>query len=73
MLPLFTRVRLARDVERFPYFTATAGMTGTVVTSEPGLFAVRLDEVIVAAEDWNNEVHWDGDLLADVAEDVEEL
>lgn len=72
-LTVGTRVRLTRDVERFPYFTASAGALGTVTTAEADLFAVKLDEVIAAAEDWDNEVHWDGDLLADIAEDVEAL
>lgn len=63
------RVRLTRAIERFPYFTADAGLLGTIVTVEPDLFAVRLDKVISAAEDWDNELHWDGP--EDAVDDIE--
>lgn len=70
-LTVGTRVRLALDIDRFPYFTAKAGATGIVVAAEPALVAVKLDEKIVGAEDWDNEVHWDGDLLPSVDAEVE--
>lgn len=68
-----TRVRLRRDVERFPHFIAPKGATGTVVDNgSPDVFAVYLDETLPGAEEWKNEVHWiagyHGD---DVAADVE--
>jgi hypothetical protein len=52
-----SRVRLMVDVDRYPHFTAPKGATGTV-TAHPGIFAVRLDEPLAGAEDWDNEVHW---------------
>ena len=59
-----SRVELVVDVDRYPHFVAPAGATGTVVEhGDPGIvLAVRLDEPVAGAEDWDNEVHWlDGD------------
>jgi hypothetical protein len=58
-----TRVRLAEDVDRFPDFVATAGLTGTVVaTGDAGIvLAVRLDEPLLGAEEENNEIWWTAD------------
>ena len=58
------RVELIVDVDRFPHFVAPAGSTGTVVDVGDSqiVLAVRLDEPVDGAEDWDNEVHWtDGD------------
>ncbi|HSE46937.1 MAG TPA: hypothetical protein VLA89_16580, partial [Gemmatimonadales bacterium] len=52
------RVVLRREVERFPHFTVTAGMTGEVVLIEAGNLHVRMDEPIVGAEEWDNEIIW---------------
>ena len=54
------RVRLRHDVDRFPHFIAAAGSTGTVVdvAGDMSIFAVRLDEPLAGAEEWDNEVHW---------------
>ena len=63
MLAPGTRVQLRHDVERYPHFIAPKGATGVVVDiGAPEVFAVRLDEPLLGAEDWDNEVHWyDGD------------
>ena len=52
------RVRLTAIVERFPHFRAEDGRTGEVVTVEPDLIAVRMDEPLDGAEEWDNEIHW---------------
>lgn len=62
--PVGARVRLAGDVARFPHFLAPAGLLGTVVRDEDGVYAVRMDERVHGAESWDNEVLWslrDGD------------
>ena len=59
------RVRLKRDVDRYPSFIAKKGMEGTVVAI-PGPddmnLAVKMDDHIDGAEEWDNEVHWIEDL-----------
>ena len=58
-----TRVRLRHAVDRYPHFLAPAGGLGTV-THEEEVLAVKLDEHLPGAGDWDNEVHWslrDGD------------
>lgn len=73
-----TKVCLARDVDRYPYFVAKAGSTGTVISvsadSEAFLsprLVVRMDEPITGAEEWDNEVHWyDYDERDDIAADL---
>lgn len=52
------RVRLDRDVERFPHFTAPAGMTGTVTDITDNNISVRMDEHLPGAETWDNEIVW---------------
>jgi hypothetical protein len=54
-----TRIGLKRDVERFPYFTAPAGATGTVAEATPDLIRVKLDEPLAGAAEWSNCVHWE--------------
>ena len=62
------RVALTRDVERFPDFIAPKGATGTVVMAErDGALAVRMDQAITGAEEWDNEIHWHDDYVADIA------
>jgi len=66
-LPTGTKVRLTRNVERYPHFIAPEAATGVVVmtgkwtgwdTPVEGVFSVRIDEPIAGAEAWDNEVHW---------------
>jgi len=62
--PAGARVELVVDVDRYPHFVAPAGATGVVVDLDDPqiILAVRLDEPLVGAEEWSNEVHWfDGD------------
>lgn len=53
-----TRVRLKRDVDRYPHFVAEKGMTGVVTLKSEDQIVIRLDEAVNGAEEWNNEVHW---------------
>ncbi len=53
-----TRVRLTRDVERFPDFIARAGMTGTISYVGQGNVWVRLDEPLKGAQEWDNAVQF---------------
>lgn len=59
-LPAETLVRLKVDVDRYPHFIAPAGATGTVVDHGDSqmVLAVRLDEYLPGAEEWENEVQW---------------
>jgi hypothetical protein len=73
------RVRLVRDVDRYPHFIAKRGSVGTVIahmdTAGDGHISVKLDDHLPGAEEWNNEVIWDEcwDGLLDFFEDVEAL
>lgn len=55
------RVRLRRDVERYPDFIAWKGMTGIVEELQPNdtHLAVAMDERIEGCEYWENKVLWD--------------
>lgn len=53
-----TRVRLRRDVERYPHFIAPEGCEGTITHADQEMIAVKLDEAIEGAEEWDNEVQW---------------
>jgi hypothetical protein len=53
-----TRVRLTRDVERFPT-VVPAGQIGTVVLRDRGVLAVRLEDEIEGLADWRNELMWE--------------
>lgn len=74
-----SRGRLRRNVDRFPHFVALAGATGTVTEATDSLIALRLDEVLPGAEEWDNEVCWtcddieaaDQTIAAVLYEDVE--
>lgn len=59
------RVRLRRDVERYPHFTVPEGQTGTVVEASDELIAVRLDEPVEGAEEWDNQLRWYPDMYDD--------
>ena len=70
VLPTGTRVVLTRDVDRYPFFLAEAGMRGVVTTAQPGNVWVRLDRPLRGAEDWDNEIQWDESSVTDFANDV---
>jgi hypothetical protein len=55
------RARLGRVVERFPHFWIAAGATGTVTEATDALIALRMDEYIPGAEEWENELCWTAD------------
>ena len=59
--PVGSRGRLRRSVDRFPHFVAQAGATGTVTEATDSLIALRLDEFLPGAEEWDNEVCWTPD------------
>ncbi len=77
MMTLFVagdRVRLRRDVERYPFFVARKGMTGVITVVEPNTIIVKLDDPLCGAQDWNNSVYWEKDFtLEDVVADLELL
>jgi len=52
------RVRLRRNVERYPHFIAGAGLTGTVSYVDAAMVGVKMDEHIDGCEEWDNEVMW---------------
>lgn len=54
-----TRVKFRHDVDRYPHFIVPAGALGTVVdVGDAQIFAVKMDEQVPGAEDWENECHW---------------
>lgn len=61
------RVRLTRNVDRYPHFIAPAGATGVLTSCDNDLWAVRLDLKVDGAEDWDNEVQWYPDNCGDDA------
>lgn len=67
------RVRLRRDIERFPHFIARAGLTGTVADISGGNVSVHMDMPLPGAESWDNEIVWDPELADDIADDLEVL
>jgi len=60
-----TRIRLIRDVERFPFFIATAGLEGVITENSAEKIAAKMDRKLGGAEAWNNEIHWETDFNAD--------
>jgi len=58
---LGSRGRLRRSVDRFPHLVAQAGATGTVTEATDSLIALRLDELLPDAGEWDNEVCWTSD------------
>jgi hypothetical protein len=57
-----------REVKRFPHFLIDGGATGTITEATVSLIALRMDEFVPGAEDWDNELCWtsdDGDFCAD--------
>ena len=66
-LKIGERVELRHEVERFPHFVVAAGEQGTVSYNHQdehgGTIAVRMDNPIDGAEEWNNEVQWDAAIV----------
>lgn len=56
-----SRGRLRRNVDRFPHFVAQAGASGTVTEATDSLIALRMDEALPGADEWDNEVCWTSD------------
>lgn len=52
------RVQFTTDVDRYPHFVVAEGSTGTVTALDDEMAAVKLDEKIEGAEEWENEVQW---------------
>ncbi len=70
-MPLTRKIRLVRDVERYPDFIARKGMTGEIDEISKGFISVQIDDHLEGAEAWNNRILWTGDFLNDFTEDVE--
>lgn len=67
------RVKLLRDVERFPQFIAKAGMTGTITETpldDAYGWGVQMDDKLENCEEWGNQVLWFDHYLADFEADV---
>jgi hypothetical protein len=62
-----SRFRLIREVNRFPEFVAPSGLVGTVTAVAGGQIIGRMDQPVLGAESWANELNWDSlsDFLAD--------
>ncbi|HEU4705579.1 MAG TPA: hypothetical protein VFS64_00130 [Solirubrobacterales bacterium] len=58
---LGSRGRLRHAVDRFPHFVVETGATGTVTEATESLIALRMDEFLPGAEEWDNEVCWTSD------------
>ena len=66
------RVKLLRDVDRFPDFIAHKGATGTVCCVEiNGDLAVTMDDHIDGAEEWDNDIGWYDVYSDDIVDDLE--
>jgi GNAT superfamily N-acetyltransferase len=66
------RVRLISDVNRYPDFIAHAGLTGTVAYYERGKrLGVRLDKFLPGAEEWDNTIMWDRELMGDLSSELQ--
>lgn len=70
-LAVGTRVRLTRAVDRYPHFIAPKGAVGTLTVSGPSVVAVKLDEHLDGAGEWDNEVRWYPESGDFPAEDME--
>jgi hypothetical protein len=64
------RVRLRRQVERFPHASVAAGAIGIVVATGPRFFSVRLETPVDGLEEWSNELRWED--MASAEADVED-
>lgn len=62
--PVGARVVLAGTIDRFPHFMVKAGATGVVTVSDERTIAVKMDDHVKGAEEWDNEIVWyDGDRI----------
>lgn len=52
------RFELVCEVDRFPNFLVNVGKVGTVVRSNSLQIALKMDEFISGAEDWDNCIEW---------------
>jgi len=57
-LRIGTRIRLIRDVERYPYFIAKAGLEGVITENNEFHIAARMDTPLAGAEQWDNNILW---------------
>jgi len=51
------KVKLSKDILKFPHFIAKKGQTGTIVEYTKDLVSVKLDKEVEGAETWDNCVH----------------
>lgn len=66
-------VRLTRDIDRFPYFRAKKGTTGTVHIVGESLLEVRMHETLENCEEWENGIDWYVDEGDDWTADLEKI
>lgn len=66
------RVELQRDVERYPQFIAKKGLQGTVTKKDDEVFAVKMDNPLKGAEEWDNCIEWyaNDDTFDDITDDL---
>ena len=64
------RVRVVRNVERFPHFIVHAGAIGTVSYVDKDSFCVLMDDTIPGCEQWDNEVVWMDHEFDQIPEDL---
>ncbi len=72
------RVRLIREVDRYPFFVAPEGLTGTVaehtdVGTTQALLSVRMDATLDDCEEWDNCIQWNDDAYEWATADLELL
>ncbi len=65
------RVRLSTDVDRYPHFIAKKGDVGVVTVAYENMFVVKMDLYIEGCEEWDNEIHWCGDIDMDLDIELE--
>lgn len=66
------RVRLRRDVERYPIFIAKAGSFGTILSIDDQSAIVKMDDPLENGEDWNNSIYWEAEYTRhEFVDDVE--
>ncbi len=61
-LPVGTRVLFAADVERFPFFIISRGVTATVTDSREGVVWMHVDQRVEGLSDnpeWEGDFQWD--------------
>ena len=64
------KVKLLRDIDKFPHFIAKKGSTGKIVDYNENLVSIKLDEKIEGAEHWDNCVHlYFDELVSEYLED----